>query len=176
MTEIEYELTYLAKYIPKEIKGIAPKRVTDYYVPEHNAEHPHTRIRSKGSDTFELTKKQPVHGADSSEQTEHTIALSEDEYADLVKGRTRVVSKDRYFVEIAGHPAEVDVFLDGLAGLVLIDFEFENNQAKNDFTAPDICLADVTQEAFIAGGILAGKSYPDIEPFLQKYDYKQLVV
>lgn len=38
---------------------------------------------------------------------------------------------------------------------------------------PDFCLADVTQEKFTAGGILAGKKYSDIEAELEKYGYKK---
>ncbi|NTW33981.1 MAG: hypothetical protein HGB12_15420, partial [Bacteroidetes bacterium] len=70
--------------------------------------------------------------------------------------------------------AEVDVFQDGLKGLVLIDFEFENDVEKEIFSVPDFCLADVTAEVFIAGGVLAGKSYNDIEKELEKFSYKKL--
>ena len=173
MVEIEYELTYLAKQIPTEINGVKPTRVTDIYLPENSPNHPHMRIRAKG-DKYELTKKEPIEGTDSSVQTEHTIALSADEYADLSANRTRSVSKDRYKVTIANRPAEVDVFCNELKGLVLIDFEFKTREEQLAFTMPDVCLVDVTQEAFIAGGILAGKSYADIEPFLAKYNYIKL--
>ena len=173
MVEIEYELTYLAKYIPEEIKLVTPERVTDYYLPEHGIEHPHLRIRSKGS-SYELTKKQPIEGDDSSVQTEHTIKLTAKEHADLTAGRLRSVTKNRYKVDIAGYAAEVDIFLDNLAGLVLIDFEFKDRATQQAFVAPDVCLADVTQEEFIAGGILAGKRYIDLEPQLSKYNYKKL--
>lgn len=174
MTEIEYELTYLAKFIPAELSRLKPKRVTDYYLPEANREHPHLRIRAKGG-VYEITSKQPVDEGDSSEQAEHTIILDKAEYDDLVAGKSRVVAKDRYKLTINGHPAEIDVFVGKLAGLVLIDFEFASKQHKDAFVAPNICFADVTQEEFIAGGMLAGKSYADIEPYLRKYNYKKLV-
>lgn len=77
-------------------------------------------------------------------------------------------------MEIDGRPAEVDVFRDLLAGLVLIDFEFDNEKEKQAFQIPDIALADVTQEEFVAGGALSGKSYSDILPNLQRFDYKKL--
>jgi CYTH domain-containing protein len=173
MIEIEYELTYLAKYIPKEIEGVTPKLITDYYLPEENCEHPHLRIRAKGS-SFEITKKQPLDGTDSSEQSEHTIQLNKDEYEDMVNGRTRKVSKNRYSIAIDGFAADVDVFLDELEGLVLIDFEFTSKESKDAFTPPDVCLADVTQEAFIAGGLLAGKTYADIRIQLDVYGYSKI--
>lgn len=173
MVEIEYELTYLAKKMPTEIKGVTPNRVIDYYVPETGDTHPHLRIRSRG-DTFEITKKQPIEGKDSSAQSEHTIMLSREEYKDISSNRKRCVIKDRYKVVIDGHPAEVDVFCGELQGLVLIDFEFSSREAQLAFVMPSVCLADVTQEEFIAGGILAGKRYIDLEPQLSKYNYKKL--
>lgn len=173
--EIEYELTYLAKFIPKEINKVEPKTITDYYVPETDCIHPTLRIRKNGG-RLEITKKEPVSGTDSSEQNEHTIILRQDEYDDLIASRSRMASKDRYKVNIGGHMAEVDVFKDKLQGLVLIDFEFKSKEEKDAFIPPDVCLADVTQEEFIAGGILPGKTYQDIEPKLKKYGYKKLAV
>lgn len=35
-------------------------------------------------------------------------------------------------------------------------------------------LAEVTQEKFVAGGILCGKSYEDIKDDFSKYGYKKL--
>ena len=75
---------------------------------------------------------------------------------------------------INGAPAEVDVFTEDLAGLVLIDFEFSTEAEKDDFTPPSIALADVTQEDFIAGGLLAGKTYDTITPELARFCYKKL--
>lgn len=53
-------------------------------------------------------------------------------------------------MQIDGSKAELDVFTGKLAGLVLIDFEFDSLDAKASFTPPDFILADVTQEDFIA--------------------------
>ena len=86
----------------------------------------------------------------------------------------RRVVKDRYVVPVAGRNAEVDMFRDKLEGLVLIDFEFDSSEDKNSFVQPEICLADITQERFVAGGELAGKDYYDIEPQLNLFCYKAL--
>ena len=71
--------------------------------------------------------------------------------------------------------AEIDIFLDDLEGLATADFEFVSSQEKDSFIMPDFCLADVTQEKTTAAGILAGKKYSDIEPFLNKYGYKKII-
>jgi len=43
------------------------------------------------------------------------------------------------------------VFEGALAGLVLIDVEFTDEATKEAFVAPSFCLANVTQESFVAG-------------------------
>lgn len=57
---------------------------------------------------------------------------------------------------------------------MLIDFEFENENKKDLFLVPDFCLADVTQENFIAGGRLCDKSYKEIKEELGKLNYKKI--
>ncbi|HSX17860.1 MAG TPA: hypothetical protein VLE51_00695 [Candidatus Saccharimonadales bacterium] len=170
--ELELELTFLAKYLPKEIDGIEPTMLKDIYVPE-SAPHPNLRIRQNGN-SFEITRKQPVSEGDASAQTEQTITLDKAEFDDLSKSSNKSVAKKRYQVKIDGRPAEVDVFQEKLTGLVLIDFEFGSAAEKTAFEAPDCCLADVTQEEFIAGGILSGKSYSDIKDELLRFNYKPL--
>ena len=39
---------------------------------------------------------------------------------------------------------------------------------------PDFCLADVTQEVFIAGGMLCGKKYESIRVPLEHLGYKKI--
>ena len=39
---------------------------------------------------------------------------------------------------------------------------------------PGVALVDVTQEDFITGGLLAGKTYNDIVPELKRFNYKQI--
>ena len=161
-TTVELELTYLARELPEEIFSTKPTKMTDVYVPE-SSEHPRLRIRRKG-EGYEITKKVPVSEGDSSKHLESTIPIDKDEFKALAKSSSKQVSKYRYNVVIDGSPAEVDVFDGDLSGLVVIDFEFNDEISKSKFTPPDCCLVDVTEEMFIAGGILAGKKYEDIVP------------
>ncbi len=172
MTEIELERTYLAKRLPEGLKDCPAKEIKDIYIPETEA-HPVLRIRKRG-DKYEITKKQPVTGTDSSEQYEHTITLTKDEFNALEQAKGKVVRKIRYYYNHNGAQAEVDVFQDDLAGLVLIDFEFKETSAKNNFPMPDFCLVDVTQDKYFAGGMLCGKKYADIEVHLGALGYKKI--
>ena len=169
-TEMEYELTFLLAEIPSEAKEISGITMEDSYLPNDLAVHPRLRIRRKGDEYF-LTKKTPVSEGDASAHLEQTIKLDRAEYDALREASTRRVSKTRYAVSIAGHECEVDVFDGMLTGLALIDFEFESKDAMSRFEAPDICGADVTQENFIAGGLLAGRSIDDIKTELDRLGY-----
>lgn len=172
--ELELEYTFLASELPKEIEGVSPKRLVDIYIPESGTDHPRLRLRQKGN-TYEITKKTPVNEGDASTQIETTIKLDAHEFVALSSTSQKSVVKDRYVADINGYPAEVDVFREGLEGLVLIDFEFSSEDERAKFIKPEVCLADVTQEDFIAGGLLAGKTYADISDDLNRFNYKPLV-
>ncbi|MEM7819361.1 MAG: hypothetical protein QXD48_00855 [Candidatus Aenigmatarchaeota archaeon] len=168
---IEHERTFLAKFIPDGLKKCKKIEINDIYIPK-NAKHPVLRIRRYGN-KFEITKKFPIEN-DFSKQKEQTITLSKKEFQVLSKLDGKKLHKRRYFYKINGKIAEIDVFLGDLRGLVLVDFEFENEKEKKLFQMPDFCLADVTEEEFIAGGMLCGKAYKDIESKLKKFDYKKI--
>ena len=168
--ELELELTFLAKASPENIRTATPIHIVDIYIPDTPG-HAHLRLRKKGK-KYEITKKMPVINGDASEQIEQTIPLTKEEFVALSSCSKKRVVKNRYNVEIKGKMAEVDIFAEELAGLVLIDFEFDTAEDKSDFKMPTIALADVTQEEFIAGGMLAGKTYSDIAPELERFGYK----
>lgn len=171
--ELELELTYLAKEIPVEIQNVQPTRIVDLYIPD-TVEHAHLRLRQKG-EKYEITKKRPVKEGDSSEQIEQTIPLTKEEFEALATCSKKKVVKDRYKVKISNRLAEVDVFQENLTGLVLIDFEFTSSAEKAAFKIPTLALADVTQEEFLAGGFLSGKSYNDLADNLAKFHYQKLL-
>ena len=160
--EVELERTFLIKELPKNLKECKSIEVLDIYIPQ-SVPHPILRIRKRGS-VFEITKKAPVEN-DSSEQEEQTISLSEQEFSELSNLQGKRLRKIRCYYPFNNKTAEIDVFLDDLEGLALVDFEFDSIEDKTNFAMPDFCLADVTQEEFIAGGFLAGKKYSDIKSF-----------
>jgi len=169
---IELELTYLAKSLPEGLKDCPKKELLDIYIPK-DSPHPKLRLRKRG-DVFELTKKEPIDPKDASIQTEHTIPLTKEEFEALSRIEGKRIAKTRFLYNHEGHQAEIDVFQESLKGLVLIDFEFNTKTQKSAFKMPQFCLAGVTQEIFIAGGVICGKSYKDIEPDLKRFGYKRL--
>jgi CYTH domain-containing protein len=172
MKQLELEKTYLARYLPEKLWEYEHKDLLDIYVPE-SAEHPTLRIRRRG-DKYEITKKTPVENADASQHVEHTIVLEQAEFAALAQVKGKKVHKTRYGYSYQNYMAEIDVFKDELAGLVLVDFEFETIEEMEAFKMPDFCLVDVTQEVAFAGGMLCGKKYADVEKRLSELGYKKL--
>lgn len=171
-TEIEYEKTYLLRSLPEGIKNAKYVLIRDVYIPDTDR-HPHLRLRQK-DDLYVITKKCPVTGADSSKQYEHTIELTKDEFDALAACSRKDFVKRRYFMNLAGRSAEIDIYQEKLQGLAVIDFEFDNEDEKDEFMTPDFVLADVTQDEAVAGGYLAGKSIEDIMPLLLKYGYTKV--
>ncbi|MAG61129.1 hypothetical protein CL619_05050 [archaeon] len=170
---IELELTYLAKFLPEGLKDCKYKEIIDVYLPK-SSEHPKLRLRKSGNN-YELCKKQVVKAGDASEQTEETIVLTEEEFNGLssqLDGKR--VHKLRYYYDHKGRTAEFDVFQGELLGVVVIDFEFETKEEKDNFEMPNFCMVDVTQELFIAGGMICGRTYSDIEEDLARFNYQKL--
>lgn len=169
---IELEKTYLAKIMPADLQSFKSKEIVDIYIPKDKG-HPTLRIRKNG-DKYEMTKKEPIHGNDSSQQEEQTIRLTEEEFKVLNSLDGKRVRKIRCNYDYHGQIAEIDVFQDDLAGLVLVDCEFDSIENMEKFDMPDFCLAEVTQEKFLAGGVVCGKKYVDLEKDLEKFGYKKL--
>ncbi len=170
---IELERTFLVKALPEGLEKCKSKEIIDIYYPE-TAKHPVLRLRKDG-DKYELTKKEPVNEGDSSHMKEQTITLTEEEFEALSKLPGKRVEKIRYFYEHEGKTAEIDVFRGSMEGLVLADFEFKDHVEKDSFSMPDFCIADVTQEEFIAGGMLCGKVFADIVPKLAELGYEKIL-
>ncbi len=172
MLEIELELTYLAKEIPKDLNKFECKRIVDIYFPKSDLDRK-IRLRQNG-DKYELTKKFPLKGKDSSVQVEETIHLTKEEFCEFLVIDGLKLEKRRYNYNFDGRIAEVDVFEGDLKGLVVVDFEFKTEDEMKKFQMPKFCLVEVTQDKFMAGGTLAGKKYSDIEKDLNRFGYKKL--
>ena len=52
--------------------------------------------------------------------------------------------------------------------------KFKTKEEKDNFVAPDFCLAEVSQDKWLAGGMLAGGSISDLEECFKRYNYKRI--
>lgn len=172
--EIELERTFLAKCIPRNIYGCPFIVIEDKYIPAKE-KHPILRIRRKGN-KFVITKKYRKVPEDPSTMVEETIILNEREYKALSQLENKGFAKQRFmYTYKPDHMCEFDIYQDALKGLVVIDFEFQTQEEKESFAPPDFCLVEITAQEFLAGGMLCGKKYEDLEPELIKLEYKKLI-
>lgn len=170
----EFERTFLAKFIPSKLKLDNYVELEDNYIPK-NSNHPILRIRKKG-EKMVITKKYKEKKGDASIMIEETISLTEEEYNFMNSLNGKKFSKRRYSYEYEnGKFCDIDIYQKELKGLVVIDFEFTNIKEKDDFMIPDFCLKEVTNEEFLAGGMLCGKTYEDIKNNLNKFNYKKII-
>lgn len=167
---IELEKTYLCPEVPTRYISGEPVRMVDIYIPE-TASHPTLRLRQKG-DRYEITKKTRING-DPSRQLEETITLTKEEFDALSSSSHRKIEKRRAPLLYNGHEGELDIFDGEHAGLVLVDFEFTDENEQAAFTQPGFCSADVTAEDAVAGGILSGLKRDELFDALHtKYHYE----
>ncbi|MFZ4649040.1 MAG: hypothetical protein ACOYMB_05455 [Patescibacteria group bacterium] len=170
--EFEIEKTYLAKYLPADLRDHKYLELLDIYLPE-NSPHPKLRIRKSG-DSYTITKKSPVSTETCSIQNEDSIKITAEEFNALLNVSARKIHKIRYLYPYQEYIAEFDVFLDQLAGLVLIDFEFASQESLEQFKMPDFCLADVTETKDIAGGVLSGHDLQSLKNIFNKFSYQEI--
>lgn len=166
--DLEIERTFLAKYLPADIENFPSHEILDCYIPK-GAAHAKLRIR-KSDDKYTLTKKVQVSEGDASVQMEHNIDLNEEEFLAFKNIPSDQAHKIRYYY----NNAEIDVFLDDLEGLVLVDFEFKSIEEQLNFVMPDFCLAEVTEDDNIAGGLLAHLKMKTLKPLVDKYNYQDI--
>jgi len=171
--EIEHERTFLAKELPPGLEECPHEEIVDIFLPTTSA-HPVLRIRKRGEE-YKITKKYPVKEGDSSVMHEFTTPLSKEEYDELAASVTgKRFRKIRCRYEEGGVTFEIDVYQDALKGLVVVDAEFPDGVGKEELVMPSWCLADVTQEAWVAGGMLCGKRYEDVKEELKRHGYQRL--
>ena len=160
--ELEIEVAYMPKELPPELLKGNPTRIVDIYLSAETELLSKLRLRQKG-ESYEFTKKVNLDPDDLSIQEEYNTPLSKAEFEILRSAGGREVVKDRYKVPLGEHIMEIDIFREKLEGLIIIEVEFKNQAAKEAFAAPAYFGNEVTQEDFIAGTYLAGKSLDAIQ-------------
>jgi CYTH domain-containing protein len=94
-----------------------------------------------------------------------TLYLDAAEYAVLEQLPAATVHKTRLSVP----PLGIDVFEDALAGLVLAEAEFDDDESLESFIPPREAVAEVTQDQRLTGGNLAATTKAEIEAVLADY-------
>lgn len=118
----------------------APTRIAQAYLSDDK--NCTIRVRVKGSKGF-LTVKGETKGITRSEY-EYEIPLDEAEKM-MAEFCSRVLSKDRYCIDVAGHTWEVDVFHGNLSPLIVAEIELKSE--NEEFSIPEWVGREVSSDA-----------------------------
>lgn len=103
-----------------------------------------------------IARKRPVKDGDSTTMLETTTELSKYEFKALSSGIENNVKKERYAVNISDRKGELDIFTNRRTGLVIVEFEFQNEANLIEFEQnSNLNLVDITNVEWFAGGRLA---------------------
>ena len=95
--------------------------------------------------------------------------LSKEEFNALSQGIDSNVEKERYLVDISEWRGELDIFKGRLEGLVIVEFEFQNEADLADFEEnSQLDFVDITNEEALAGGRLAETDAEGLKKELDK--------
>jgi CYTH domain-containing protein/CHAD domain-containing protein len=116
------------------------------------------RIREREGDGRSLT----VKGGRGAVRAEVEVVVGEGRFDALWPLTTgRRIEKTRYVIPIDGAEAELDVFADDLTGLVLVEVEFDSDEAMAEFEPPAWFGPEVTDDGRYSNASLAVDGLPE---------------
>ena len=139
MKNMEIERKFIPKYLPEEIKDATCHEIEQAYLNTF----PVIRIR-KSDDDYYLTYK----GGGKMVHEEYNLPLNKEAYYHLLeKADGNIITKKRFEIPLNdGLIAELDIFEGKFEGLLLVEVEFESEDAANSFIAPEWFGEDVTSD------------------------------
>ena len=160
----EYERRWLLATLPKGLNAAQPwARITDHYL-----EGTRFRVRERialqsGDVVWKLTHKFPEqHGAHDRVVITNNY-LTREEYDRFRRLPGRELVKHRWMVEHDAVRYGVDAFVGALAGLILVEREYETHEALlGSSPPPPFEGVEVTDRIEFTGGALAGKTFPEV--------------
>jgi CYTH domain-containing protein len=142
---MEIEKKYLIDKLPENIEKYPRRKIAQGYL----CTRPVVRIRRQDEDYY-LTYK----GDGLMVREEYNLPLTKEAYEHLLpKADGIIIAKTRYLIPLTVGTgvdrvltAELDVFEDSLAPLMLVEVEFESVEEADAFVAPDWFGEDVTND------------------------------
>ena len=149
---MEIERKFLVKELPANLDSYPHVEIEQGYL----CTSPTLRVRRMG-DVYWLTVKEKVGSASTAiHNREEEFRLSRERYEQLkAKCDGQMVLKTRYKIPVNGLTAELDVFLGSHDGLLLVEVEFPDTAAADNFSLPDWFGEDVSQDPRYRNSYLA---------------------
>jgi len=157
-TAKEIERKFKVKSLPENLDSFPKKSIRQGYVSIAD-DGTEVRVRQKNEKYFKTKKS---GSGVTREETENEITKEEFEKL-WPKTEGRRVEKTRYEVTLVdGNLAELDVYSGDLAGLMVVEVEFADENKATEFVAPDWFGEDVSDNASYKNAALAVKGNPEL--------------
>lgn len=172
--EIELELAWLVKYIPKDLNRNSFAKIRQAYLESLDPEIKDIRIREKDG-KFTYTIKKFIKSSQETGYTkEETKELSENEFMKLWISAKKKIRKNRYFYPLPDKLiGEIDFYKDNLEGLTVVEVEFPSIQAYKMFKIPNWFGKEVTDSKGIYPPVIAGMTIDEVKKINKRYKQKQ---
>ena len=150
---VERERTWLVRSLPDPLPAGTPVS-QGYLLADGDVA---VRVRRAGD-----RRLMTVKGRGTRSRTELEWDLTAEQF-DTLWPLTRCgrVDKVRHEVPLGPRTAEIDVFAGSLAGLVLVEVEFDDDASMDAFTAPDWFGEEVSDDPRYTNAVLARDGLPD---------------
>ena len=154
----ERERRWLCREVPRE-RVRRTETITDLYVAGTQLRLREARPLGSGPAKLRLSRKADV---DHRNRLITSIYLPEEEFAVLARSLPGArITKLRHTLQSAEEVAlHVDEFCGALAGLILVEAEFNTSALLTAFPMPDFALREVTDDPRFAGGWLVVNGLP----------------
>jgi CYTH domain-containing protein len=158
-TVVERERRWLCSQVPRE-QVILSERITDLYVSDSRLRLREARPIDGRPARLRLSRKADI---DARTRLVTSIYLPEQEFAVLAASLPgRRLRKLRHRLKSpAGIVLSVDQFEGDLAGLVVLEAEFDTLELMNGFVVPGFALREITDDRRYAGGHLVEHGLPE---------------
>jgi len=150
---IERERRFLVASVPSELPP--PHRIVQGYL----VTRPVTVRVRRQDDSYTLTVKTGTGLA----RVEIERELEADEFDALWATADALrIDKRRHVIALpSGHDAELDLFDGALAGRMIVEVEFDDDEAAAGFVAPEWFGREVTYDGRYSNAALASEGWPD---------------
>jgi CYTH domain-containing protein len=162
--KIERERRFLLHRFPLNARVERIRRITDRYI-DSTTLRLRKMTEDNGATAFKLTQKIPARDIGGQQGFIVTMYLTEKEHAVLAQLPAHELSKTRHSVP----PFGIDVFEGELAGLVLVEAEFDSVAAADALIIPHFISHEVFGDDRFTGGHLARASRQEVERALLEY-------
>ena len=165
-TLVERERRWLCRYVPRE-RVVRTEMVTDLYVTGTQLRLRDARPIDGGAPKLRFSRKADI---DAHTRLITSIYLPVAEFVVLAAALPGVrIRKIRHTLHhLPGIQMSVDEFQDELAGLTLVEAEFETRDLLAAFPAPDFAMREVTDDPRFTGGSLARNGRPKDDATLER--------